>query len=126
LILALIAAVALPIYLTGEPAEHVVERLPGVAKSFIESHEDAAMYSLVLSLATGALAFLSLFFQGDTKQSRTINICVLVTGAIAIASLGYTASVGGQIRHSELRVPGVGVNGDGGSAEKTEEKVDHD
>jgi hypothetical protein len=34
------AVVALPVYLTGEPAEEVVEHLPGVAESFIESHEE--------------------------------------------------------------------------------------
>jgi hypothetical protein len=36
----LVALVALPVYLTGEPAEEVVEHLPGVAESFIESYEE--------------------------------------------------------------------------------------
>ncbi len=102
IVLCVLAAVAVPVYLTGEPAEHLIENMPGIGESVIESHEDAAMYSLVLSLATGAIAFLALFFPGETKQSRTINFCVIFVGVIAIVSLAFTANLGGQIRHSEF------------------------
>jgi hypothetical protein len=34
------ALLALPIYFTGEPAEEVVEHLPGVAEPLIERHEN--------------------------------------------------------------------------------------
>jgi hypothetical protein len=36
------AVVALPVYFTGEPAEEIVEHLPGVSESLIERHEEAA------------------------------------------------------------------------------------
>lgn len=98
-----IAILAIPIYLTGEPAEHVVELLPGVLESSIEAHEDAALYSLVLALATGAIALLALFWQTNLKRGRTINLCVLFVGVVAFGSLVYTANLGGQIRHTELR-----------------------
>lgn len=106
LVLTGIAVFAIPIFFTGEPAEHIVEHLPGVAQSSIEAHEDAAIYSLVLALVTGAIALLALFFQRDLKQARTANFCVLFAGIAAAASLGYTANLGGQIRHTELR-PGA-------------------
>ena len=40
--LIVIALLAIPAYLTGEPAEELVENLPGVSKSSIEQHEEAA------------------------------------------------------------------------------------
>jgi hypothetical protein len=39
----LTALLALPVYFTGEPAEEVVEHVPGVAESLIGRHENAAV-----------------------------------------------------------------------------------
>ena len=60
------------------------------------------MYSLVLALATGAVALLALFFQTDPKRARTVNFCVIFIGIFAVGSLAYTANLGGQIRHTEF------------------------
>ena len=38
----IVALLAIPAYLTGEPTEELVENLPGVSKSSIEQHEEAA------------------------------------------------------------------------------------
>src|SRR6185503_5386269 len=43
-------------YFTGEPAEDVVEDLPGVSKPAIEEHEEAAMLAAVATGAAGVLA----------------------------------------------------------------------
>lgn len=43
----MVAALALPTYLTGEPAEEVVERLPGVSERVIDRHQDAATTAFV-------------------------------------------------------------------------------
>ncbi len=98
-----LAAMVLPVYLTGEPAEDVVEHLPGVVESFIESHEEAAEVSLVLTLATGCLALLALWFQKNEMKRQRLNPIVIGTAAIALISLAYTANLGGKIRHTELR-----------------------
>lgn len=107
LILFGLAAMVLPIYLTGEPAEEVVEHLPGVAESFIESHEDAAKFSLILTLATGALAFIALWFQKNEPRRRLMNFGVMGIANLALLSLAYTANLGGKIRHTELRSGGA-------------------
>jgi hypothetical protein len=95
------------------------------------------MYSLVLSLVTGTLAFLALFFQRNLKQARVINYCVLFVGAVAVGSLAYTGNLGGQIRHTEIRAENASV-GTGSSEpasseaaspeaeEKSESHEDHD
>lgn len=103
LILTGLAAMVLPVYLTGEPAEEVVEHLPGVAESFIEAHEDAAKFSLILTLLTGATSFVALWFQNDPKKSRVFNFVVMSVASVAMLSLLYTANLGGKVRHTELR-----------------------
>jgi uncharacterized membrane protein len=43
--LVLAAVFAIPAYLTGGAAEHLVEDLPGIADATIHPHEDAALFS---------------------------------------------------------------------------------
>lgn len=107
LVLVGLAAMVLPVYLTGEPAEEVVEHLPGVAESFIESHEDAAKFSLILTLATGAFAFITLWFQKNGSVTRLLNLGVMGIATLALLSLAYTASLGGKIRHTEFSSSGA-------------------
>lgn len=102
-----LAVMVLPVYLTGEPAEEVVEHLPGVAESFIEAHEDAAKFSLILTLAAGAFAFLALWFQRDESRRRLVNFGTMGIAIVAVLSLAYTANLGGKVRHTELRADGA-------------------
>lgn len=97
-----VALLTIPAYLTGEPAEKLVEHLPGVAESLIEKHEEAAEVSLVLTLFAGAFAGLTLLFRHPKfdRLSSTAFVLALVVSGI---SLGYTANLGGEIRHSEIR-----------------------
>ncbi len=98
-----VAAIAVPVYLTGEPAEELVEHLQGVAESFIEAHEDAAVISLVLSIITGAFAFITLWYLNNESKARLLILGVLAAGCLTTVSFGYTAYLGGQVRHTELR-----------------------
>src|SRR5689334_14228815 len=54
----LAALLAVPAYLTGEPAEATVKGLPGVVDQLIERHENAAGVALggVIALGLAALA----------------------------------------------------------------------
>ena len=99
----LLGPVALPVYLTGEPAEKLIEHLPGFVESFVDSHEDAALVSLILSIVTSIAAFVALWFQKDEKKRRIFNFGVVGIACITIISLLYTANLGGQIRHTEIR-----------------------
>lgn len=103
LVLIGLSAIVLPVYFTGEPAEKLIEHLPGFAESVIEPHEDAAMISLILTLISGAAALIALWFQKDPKKSRMFNVGVLTIACIAVISLLYTANLGGKVRHTELR-----------------------
>lgn len=121
--------VAIPVYLTGEPAEEVVEKLPGVSEQIIGLHEDAAIYSLVLCIGTGIVAFLALIARRFLSETiaRFGIFFVLLVALIAGASIAYTSNLGGQVRHSEIRQAQSGTNGaETPAAEKKKEKDDDD
>lgn len=129
IMLVLTALVAIPVYLTGEPAEETVEGLPGVSEQIIELHEDAAIYSLVLAIVTGALAIVALFAMRflSTKTGLFFAFVALLVSFISGASMAYTANLGGQIRHTEIRqAQGADTGPQGRSREtKKEENDDH-
>jgi uncharacterized membrane protein len=100
----IMALIALPVYLTGEPAEELVEHLPGVSEQFIDLHEDSALFSLALVIATGAMALLTLIAKRFSSRIGIVAVYVsLLFSIVSGASMAYTANLGGQIRHSEIR-----------------------
>jgi hypothetical protein len=125
LVLVGLSTMVLPVYFTGEPAEEIVEHLPGVAESFIEAHEDAAKFSLILTLMTGAASFIALWFQKNPKKSRVLNFGVMSVASLAVLSLLYTANLGGKVRHTELR-SGSAIQSGGAIEGETEKEKDND
>jgi hypothetical protein len=65
--LALVVALAVVtglVYLTGEPAEHLVQHAPWFRDALAEIHEENATVSLLAVAATGVLAGLALILRG--------------------------------------------------------------
>jgi uncharacterized membrane protein len=123
------ALVAIPVFLTGEPAEHIVEHLPGVAEPIIEQHEQAALFSLIAMEALGVISLAGLFVsRRSTDVSKLFAAIALGVSIIAAGLMGWTANLGGQIRHSEIR-SGAGSNttegGDVGEPHATPKKESH-
>ena len=105
----LIALVSIPVYLTGEPAEEMVENIPGVAKATIDRHEDAALFSLIAVEAMGIIALAGLLLFPRKKGLG--NLLAIVTLAFSLVTGGlmaWTSNLGGQIRHTEIS-SGVGA-----------------
>ena len=105
IILVFAAIVAIPVYLTGEPAEEAVEKLAGVSHTIIEEHEDAAKISMIFLMMTGALSLVGLFLM-RTKKAFAAGWFVLISLLFSVITAGLmarTANLGGQIRHSEIR-----------------------
>lgn len=98
------ALLAIPVFLTGEPAEESVEGLAGVSEAIIEQHEEAAEIALWAMEALGLLSLVTLFWGANHEKNRKI----LSSGAfvLSLATFGlmaYTGYLGGQIRHTEIR-----------------------
>jgi Ca2+/Na+ antiporter len=100
----LAALFTIPVYLTGEEAEHVVEHLKGVSEFQLEEHEEHAELSLWLMVASGLFALMTIasykMAPQRTKLSRIITLAITLFGFITLIPL---ANHGGKIMHQELR-----------------------
>ena len=92
------------VYLSGQGAEEVVEKFPGIEEAQIEEHEEVAVWALVFGVLTaisaaGALRSLR-SPRGRLLLAGTGLFSVLTTGAVLLA-----ATSGGLIRHGEEIAP---------------------
>ena len=98
------ALVAIPTYLTGEPAEDTVESLPGVTHPLIERHEEAAVVAFTGMLGLGVVALAGLFFfRRQRPVPAWFGIVTLAAALVVSGLMGWTASLGGRVRHTEIR-----------------------
>jgi len=89
-------------YLSGERSEDTVEGLPGVTEAFVEAHEEAALIALIAAIVLGVVALLVLLFRRQQiPRWATVTTLVLALGTMGV--MGWTANLGGQIRHTEIR-----------------------
>lgn len=99
-----VALLAIPVYLTGEPAEETVKTLPGVSNAVVEQHEEAAIaaFTGVILMGVAGLAGLTAS-RGGRIAPRWFVSTMLGASLIVVTLVGWTAHLGGQVRHSEIR-----------------------
>ena len=115
---ALLAATSVVVFLTGEPAEELVEKLPGFSKAITERHEDAALVGVVAMGLTGLLCLITLAIYRRRPLARWVTPVAFVASLGSAAVMGYAANLGGQIRHTEIRAtPSVAPIADADDAE---------
>lgn len=99
-----IALLSAPVYLTGEPAEDAVEPLPGVSKAIIEQHEEAAAIAFTGVVIIGLAGLAGLVASRAGRMTPGWFISSMLGAALIVATLvGWTAHLGGQVRHTEIR-----------------------
>ena len=97
------AIVAVPVFLTGEPAEEAVEHLPGVTESAIHEHEEAGEAAIWVIGVTGIVSAITLFLGiGPAGKGRRLLVLVYLLAVMSSVSLARTGWLGGKIRHSEI------------------------
>lgn len=90
-------------YITGEDAEHAVEKIIGINHEALEEHEESAEISMWSLLLTGALALgTAAAFRKTGTYSRTLVLITLVSLLVSAALMVHTGKEGGLIRHSEI------------------------
>ena len=115
------AAIAIPAYLTGEGAEDIAEKLPGVTEGFIEEHEDLGKIFLILAEALGGLSLITLIaLRFKNKFTPILFGMILLIGAGTAIFAKQVGTSGGLVRHTEIRngnapasETGTGQNGEG-------------
>jgi len=93
-------------YLSGDAAESLVEHMPGMSEAAIERHQDIATFALGLIVLAAVISIVAMFAErGGAAFRRGLLIGLFVVGAISVGVVGYTASLGGQIHHTEITTP---------------------
>ena len=103
LMLIIAAVAALPVYFTGEGTAETLEKLPGIDKNNIESHEEAAESAIIAVEVVGVFSVLGLIFNKRIRLGKILRLTTLLFSFISALVVAETAHVGGLIRHSEIR-----------------------
>jgi uncharacterized membrane protein len=105
-----IALLAIPTFVTGTSAKLTLEHTPGVSKAMIDAHETAAFEALWFMELTGGLAWWGLWqYRRMSRVPQGTLMAVLVTGLLSFGLMTRAASIGGEIRHPEIRTGPVPV-----------------
>ena len=100
----IVALWAIPSYLTGEPAEEIVEDMPGISEDSIHEHEEFAEIAFILIEVVGGTALIALIGGRFNKKLGNTLAVVTLVGLIAGGGLiAWTANLGGKIHHQEIR-----------------------
>lgn len=99
----LAALAAIPVFLSGEPAEDAVEHLPGVVEATIEQHEEAAEIALWMIELSGIAALAGLVMRANRFfTGKVFYGLMFILSLISAGSISYTGYLGGKIRHTEI------------------------
>jgi uncharacterized membrane protein len=100
----LIGLITIPVFLTGEAAEHKVEDLAGTSEFYLEEHEDIGKTAFLTMNIAAILSLIALVVNLiSRKTSRIITAIALLAIAATVAIMVYTGYLGGKIRRPELR-----------------------
>lgn len=102
-ILVIAALFAVPVYLSGEPAEEIIEGIPGVSHATIEQHEDAAAVAFTTLLVVGALALGGLVWRRKQALPGWLLSLTLAGSIVSAGMMAWTANLGGKVRHTEIQ-----------------------
>ncbi|MDZ4864454.1 MAG: hypothetical protein SGJ01_13540 [Gemmatimonadota bacterium] len=118
----ILAALAYPVFLTGEPAEHLVEDSAWFDEHRVHEHEERAEAGLIAILITGTVAGFGLWqSRGGRNVNRLFSGATLAGLVLSAGLFGWAALAGGEIRHDEVRAEAATVTPNDGRPD-----ADHD
>lgn len=101
------AVITIPVYVSGtiayEPLEELLEDIDPAAEGFIDQHETAGLIAFLVTLVLGIVALATLLVWKRPEIARRLVIVSLVLAIVVGGVVGWTANIGGQIRHTEIR-----------------------
>lgn len=101
-IIAIMAIMAIPVMLTGEPAEESIERLSGISKALIHDHEEASEKAFWLMEITGVFSLLAIvLYKIKSAFASKAFLVAFVFSAITFFAMAWAGNLGGKIRHPE-------------------------
>ncbi|HET9486422.1 MAG TPA: hypothetical protein VFO54_03265 [Chryseosolibacter sp.] len=88
---------------TGEAAEETAEHLAGVLEDSIHEHEESAELAIGFFYGLGVISIIAFYLQvREVKFARELLFLVFAFSVVTFGLVVRTASLGGQIRHTEI------------------------
>lgn len=97
------ALFTIPVFLTGDGTEELVEHLPGVNENVIEDHEEMARISMILIAITGFFSIMTIIFHNKSGVRKYFFPALILLSLVSFGSMAKTAHLGGMIRHQEIQ-----------------------
>ena len=92
--------------LSGQPAEDAIRGFPGVRREIIHAHEQMGDKAYYLAIILGVLALAALIRWRRRPIPASATLVAVLATAFVGGAFVYTALLGGQVRHTEIR-PGA-------------------
>ncbi|HXH24723.1 MAG TPA: hypothetical protein VNI78_05700 [Vicinamibacterales bacterium] len=107
-LLVVVAIVALPAYTTGTAAQLALRDRPDVSSLAVRAHQDAALAGFAVLEVAGFLAWIALWRSRRQRRVRPASVAATMLVLVAaLALLARAATLGGAIRHPEIRPAGT-------------------
>ena len=120
----IVGLVTIPVFLSGEPAEEMVEGQPHVSELAIHDHEEMAETARWAAFAGGLLALAGLLLGRSRKlYPAWIPGAGVLLSLATVILMALTANLGGKVSHPEIRGDGLLPFGNGtGQSDFTQER----
>ena len=99
-----IALLTLPVYMSGVAAHQKLKNQPGISDDAMRVHQDAALDGFAVTEFAGFVAWIALW-QSRRRGRATPGLvpAATVLAILALVIMGRAATLGGDIRHPEIR-----------------------
>lgn len=96
---------------TGEGAEEIAEKLPGVTKQIIHEHEEMAEKLAIVLYLLGVISLGGLFLSyKKSAKVKWVSFAALVVVVVGIFLAKEVGTSGGEVRHTEIRTDTTSVS----------------
>lgn len=96
------AIINLVVMKSGEEAEEKMEKWPGINKTVLHEHEEAAESANYVMIALGLLSAAAVLVRKNHAHYRRLRIVTLILSVVVMMAMFRIGSLGGKIRHTEL------------------------
>jgi hypothetical protein len=108
-VLFLIAVATVPVYMTGVAAYQTLRKVPEVSDTAMRIHQDIALIGFTITELAGFVGWVALWqWRRHGRAARGLVPATMLLVIAALASMGGTANLGGEIRHPEILAGAAG------------------
>jgi hypothetical protein len=107
-----VAVLTLPAYLSGAVAHDALRDRPDISDTAMRVHQDAAFIGFAATELTGFVAWIALWQRRRRPRSAPALVAgVALLAVLALVIMGRAATLGGEIRHPEIRTAAAAAAG---------------